>query len=668
MVLKRMYQFIFVGMVLIVFLAQLANQGLMNIVSLGLAVPIIIIAINKIKRAPFFKSDKNMWLISGFFLLINVLLLAYVALNFQINDTSDPLNVQIKAYELIHGNQNWHTSNQEYFYTYPNVVMYTIFLAKVMMVGVHLNIPIQLTLRFMNLLMLIGVSLFSTLAVWQITKKAKSVLISSTILLFYPVMYLYPNLVTYTDTISMFLAALFFYLSALTLTAKKTLVNVLSAVLIIPVFSLMFMFKANMIVLLPAVLALLVIVVVNKMDFKFKTILLAIGIILGLTLATTTTAKIETHYGFEEKSEEKTAVPITHWMNMGLNPVAEKGTGAFDTNDETSAVNAKKDGKTDLITDSIKDRVHLLGTAGLWQQYLGKAQILLGTPLFGYGRYQAGFDTAPLFFIKHQSFFYAALNLLATLCLTLCSVRLLFGFSRIKMLNELNENQLVFAYLVGIASFGLALFHIAIWEVQPRYFLPFLYPLVSLSALTYSNDEIIYPLAQKTTALSLISFSLLGFLSLVLSPLSKRIQPSQAFGNFEYEVRISLREEVKLPKQTSFRLQVPQDIDTLKVNLPTLPGLSVSLSDGSILKPQNNQFILEKHISGGQNVTVHIKNDRIKTNVVSLYSQPNLYKSLYHGSKTKINGTNYYLPYEMDVYDKKPFEPFVYPKNRPLEP
>ena len=47
------------GMVLIIFLAQLANQGLMNIVSLGLAVPIITIAINNKNITPITRRDIN---------------------------------------------------------------------------------------------------------------------------------------------------------------------------------------------------------------------------------------------------------------------------------------------------------------------------------------------------------------------------------------------------------------------------------------------------------------------------------------------------------------------------------------------------------------------------------------------------------------------------------
>ncbi|WP_273709262.1 hypothetical protein [Leuconostoc mesenteroides] len=81
----------------------------------------------------------------------------------------------------------------------------------------------------------------------------------------------------------------------------------------------------------------------------------------------------------------------------------------------------------------------------------------------------------------------------------------------------------------------------------------------------------------------------------------------------------------------SFKLQVPQTIDTLKINIQPQPGLEVALADGTQLMPQNNQYVVVKHFDSSKNIKINIKNKNAKAINVLLYQRTNLFKPLFHG-------------------------------------
>ncbi|CAK1241980.1 unnamed protein product [Fructobacillus cardui] len=75
------------------------------------------------------------------------------------------------------------------------------------------------------------------------------------------------------------------------------------------------------------------------------------------------------------------------------------------------------------------------------------------------------------------------------------------------------------------------------------------------------------------------------------------------------------------------------------------------------MTPRSGHYVLEKRFVANQNVEVVIQRDETKARrPLILYRQPTLYKQLFHGSSVTIDGKQYYLPYEMDIYDRKPFE------------
>lgn len=288
----------------------------------------------------------------------------------------------------------------------------------------------------MTFLFLAGITIFAMLTSWQLNRNRKSLLITALILAVYPVMYLYPNMVTYTDTLTMFLTTVVLYLISVVISTRGY--NTWFAVggLIVLVYAILYAVKPNMIVLLPAVLILLVMAVVMKMKNKVQIIVVSATLVLGIVVSTVTITPITQHYGFDQTQAKKTELPVTHWINMGLNPVGLNGAGAYDMNDDNNARQSRIDNNPQLIKQSIKYRLKTLGIGGIWKLALDKVQTLLGTPLFGFGKYMAGYAKAPTFYIKHQSMLNALFSIIATTVILMIIIKLFV--TNIKLTDDSN--------------------------------------------------------------------------------------------------------------------------------------------------------------------------------------------------------------------------------------
>lgn len=663
MFLKRSFQYVFSALLVVMMVSQLVSQKTTNIIIIGFIMVTVWLYWSKLKLPTRFQSSGLTKILVCIFTIINIGLLLYVALQFQINDVSDPLNVQIKATELLNGNYNWHTNtngNEEYFYVYPNVVIFTILLSKVMSIGVAIGLPIQITLRLFIFLLLSGVTLFSLLTTWILTKKVVNLLWTSLFLMLYPVLYLYPNMVTYTDTATMFLTTLIIYLIAQALKVKSKTYLYFTITI---VFAVLYPIKPNMIILLPAAIGVFILCMALRKPEKMRIAIVSMALLSGLMLATLTTNKIATHYGFDSEASKTTSLPVTHWINMGLNPMGSNGVGAYDINDDNNARQSATNNNKKLIYQSLKYRVKELGVSGIFTISLDKAQMLLGTPLFGYGKYMSGFERAPKFYLKHQSLFNNLFSIIATTILLWCAGGLLIRTWQTDGSNE--DSREVFIYFVGIASIGLTLFHTVFWEVEPRYFLPMLYPLLLLNTINEKSLAVKGPMSLNVPRSLVVAVPLLTAIFLTLNLQSSRIYPSVSFGNMEYPARINFIKPAPLRKTMTFTLQVPQPIDTLKINIQPQPGLKVTLADGTQLIPQNNQYVVVKHFDSSKNIKVVIKNKNNKSINVFLYERTNIFKPLFHGSSISFHGLEYYLPYEMDIFDKSPFQPWNYNSGIP---
>lgn len=659
MIFKKPFQFVSIVFLILFISVQVLSQSLLNTFFLAAGIITVVIILLELKKKLLNTSNKKLWFLSGMIIGINILLLVWMNFHFQINDVGDPLTAQIKAYQLAHGDFNWHIEPSDgisdYFYNYPNTVMYTIFLSKIMTLGIHLGISVQLTLHIMTLTMLVGVIIFSLLSVWQINKNVHSVFMASIILLFLPVLYFYPNFVIYTDTLVMFLTTVLFYLISIILTSKKTWILCVASIMSLLTFAAMYLIKPNLIVLIIAALGM--VICFFKSSLKFPTLIILVTLIGGFITAFSVTKPIENHYSYDQNSQ---ALPITHWINMGLNPSKDASmdaAGSFSWQDALTARHVTQDNKKEMITESIKYRIKSLGISGLIKQFLNKAQILLGPRMFSYGRYQSGFARQPSLYAKHQALFDKVISILFTLILVVILLKVLIGVANRQAFNKLTISQQAFIALVLIGSIGLALFHIVLWEAQPRYFLPMLYPLVMLGSINFDNKQSIQLLEKVNTKTKVYVPMTAGILLIIIAA-SSRTSGKLAFGNFEYINSLELMDEVTLPKKMTVRIPITQDANELSVNIPAKKNIKVKLADGTELIPEKNHFILNKPFKKGQAEEVIIESKG--NNDVYLYKELQLYKSLYHGDKTTIDAVDYYLPYSFKIYDKYPTSKFEY--------
>lgn len=664
MFIKRGFQIAFSAFIVLLLLNQALNQHLENLIAILLLIPALMAGYSAITRLDFVKKSAFLLTVTVLCTALNLLLLLYVALHFQINDVSDPLNVQIKATELVHGNQNWHSNfdgSQEYFYVYPNLVFFTVLISKVMAFAQSVGLSIQLALRLMNFFLLAMVTIFTLLTSWRLSKNIRAIALTAVILLFYPVMYLYPNMVTYTDTWAISCTTVVFYLVAVGLTSQRRLVVVGANLAMIMVYALLYAIKPNMVILLPAVAVLIFMTFFLKMPERWRVVVIAFSLALGIITATVATKSIASSNGYSQSAQKKIALPATHWINMGLNPLGSSGKGAYDFNDESLDIERKLEKKTYLTTDSIKDRLQMLGLGGWFKLALDKSQTLLGTPLFGFGRYASGYAKAPGYYLHHQMMLTTFFAIIATTTVLLAGGQLLIKVWQPYGDQPITSAQRAFSYLVGIAVIGLTLFHTFIWEVEPRYFLPMIYPVVTLIGMVGGVQRL--PALQivrsksnvNWTKLLVLPVTSILFLGLTLS--SAKSIPGIAYGNMEYPIRLAILQPVKASAELRFSLPVPETVNVLKVDIRPESGQSVSLSTGQQLTPRNGHYVLEKRFVANQNVEVVIQRDETKAKrPLILYRQPTLYKQLFHGSSVTIDGKQYYLPYEMDIYDRKLFE------------
>lgn len=438
---RKIFQFALIILLLCIVVAQLANQSLDKILAILFLMPSVFLGFIFMKKGKLMEDVRMQRIVTILCLIVNVGLLAIVATKFQINDVSDPLNVQIKATELLKGDLNWHTNiggGEEYFYIYPNVVPYTIFLSKIMKLALTLGISIQLGLHLMNFLFLAGTTFFSILSVWRITRNQRSVMFASIGITIFPVMYLYPNMVTYTDTPIIFLVTFLFFLWSMILTAKSKFTTLFSVLIVVPTFAFMYAIKPNIIIMLPAIILVLFLSWLLKLKKSLQSVAMLVAILCGMMLSYAVNPTIMNHYGFNESDKKELALPATHWINMGLNPSASNGIGAYDLNDENTSRQIKLENKNELVIKSIKYRIKTLGVGGLWNLFCNKAKMLLGTPLFGFGKYQVGFSKAPFIYLKHQMFFNVILEIIATTVTIFASI---VSICKIKSLERLSVQK-----------------------------------------------------------------------------------------------------------------------------------------------------------------------------------------------------------------------------------
>ena len=647
--LHRSFQTIFIVLLVGIFIAQIYGHNSIELIAIFFLTATLFLLRDKIKAKLALWNPSKIKLGIGIALVVNLILLVTISLTLQINDVSDPLNLQIKATELANGNFNWHTDGEEYFYFYNNVVFFTIILSKVIQFAHIVGLSATLMIHLLSSLLLFGLSILSVGTVWNVTANLKKTFLSSLIVLIFPVMYLYPNLIVYTDTLTMFLTTLLLFFTTKVMIANSKYKMLGWGVGIAIAFAVVFLTKANLVILIPAVLGTVIIAAAMNSKYVKKLFFVLIALVIGTGVAVGSQAPITSHYGFNQQEKKEMGLPVTHWINMGLNTDIPGGHGGYVLADDNFARESKLDNNTASITDSIKNRLKSLGILGFYGLLVDKLQTLMGSPLFGYGKYQAGFSKAPDFYMNHESTIDKLLAILSTSLIFMLIIKMIAGI-RIRAFKSLNEREQLLIYLVGIASFGLMLFHTAVWEVEPRYFLPLLYPLLLLSVLFEDNNNN-SAIELKTSILNnkwMVLAITVGSVLLSVAASHETVKPTiMTSGNWEYEARVALFKQVPLTHTMTFKLPVEHDSTSIIINIPADSGIKIKAASGENFVNENNLNVLHGNFKKGTTLVVHIHpNDANPNRSVLLYKEQTLYKKLFHGSSIESDRTKYYLSYQ----------------------
>lgn len=647
----------FVALFLLLFvLAQVTSQS--NV--LGLVVILIIIVL-WLSMSHYIDSwgkkhfkNRIIWFFIGLLLLLNTVVTISIVLFFRSVPVSDPLNALIKATELYQGNFNWHISHvastDQYFFSYPNTVPYTIILSKVVSAFSFLNIGVLSSFRVFNTILIAASNYILVATIYIITKNTISTLKASFIVLLVPVLYLYPNVVVYSDTVSIFIFSTIFFISAILFCHKSKVVLSISAISLVFVFGIGYAIKSNIIILIPAILIILIISFVTKKEHRWRSLVVLASISVGFILAIYATPAVEQSYGYRSEDTKLRSLPPTHWINMGLNVAGTNGPGSYDLYDDNTDRQAVVNNDSKFIADTIKNRCHSLSIFGLINLWAQKFKILMGAPLFGFGKYQSGWFSVPSLYARHQGAIDYLLNTVSAGIIVAIVFRILILV--IIKRKTFFENSPYYFFVIT-SAIGLSMFHTFVWETEPRYFLPMLLPLLLLDALP--NTIVLpakYGLHKKMFKLSTCLW-LITFLSLIVISQTTlaRFYGGANFGNSQYDARIPLRSSIVMKNSETFMLRVPSTgVYDLHINIPVTSSRIVRVN-GVRTTAAGDHYELTSYFKRNMRLKVEISGNKNSDPVFLYRSIDDL--DIYSGSTISAGNGKYFLPYTLHLQDKQ---------------
>lgn len=609
-------------------------------------------------------NNKLIWMFVGLLILISTSVTILVAFFFKVSPVSDPLNALIKANELNQGNFNWHISHvaptDDYFYSYPNTVPYTIILSKVISFFSFFKLNVLDSFRLFNTILILGSNYFLISTVYVITKKPIATLQASLIVLCVPVLYLYPNLVIYSDTLSVFIFSVIFFIVAMLYCSKNKLVMWILTSLLMLTFALGYAIKSNIIILIPAIVLVILMSLVTKIQNKLRSLAIFLAMFLGLLLTLQVTPSMEKHYGYHIDETKHKALPPTHWINMGLNIAGTNGPGSYDLNDDNADRQAVVNNDTDFISNTVKKRFRSFSVFSLIDLWSQKFKMLMGTPLFGFGKYQSGWIFAPNIYVRHQGAIDYLLNVLSAGIIA--AIVLKIYLSLINKERIITENG-AYYYFVITSAIGLAMFHTVLWETEPRYFLPMLMPLLlidSFSSKTTSSlsplESIFYKKFYKIGTFICLSavLCLIG----ISQTSTTRYWGGSVFGNNQYDARIPLKDAIVMRNNETFILPVRINGSyDFRVNIPALSSRGIKVN-GVPMIPSGDHYELNSYFEKNTCLKIEISSDG-KSNPVFLYHAIEKL-NIYSGSTISVESKKYFLPYTLHLQDKQQQSPNIY--------
>ncbi|MBF7140631.1 hypothetical protein ITQ84_09835 [Pediococcus pentosaceus] len=423
----------------------------------------LLLIINGIRRVVNDISDRTYrWCLYIVVALI-VIAQAWVALHFIDAARADLYFVRNQAIALAQGSHKWNY----YFKVYPNNVNSALFEGALLKVLLGWGIKMPWTILNFFRFVWIDTGLLSGLVMLQHWKhaRASSLLFMLTWLLSVPV-YTY-GLFPYNDALVM---PLILNVSALgwLFINKNSCQRWLAGIGTWILLSMGYVMKSNLIVfLIAAFMTAIFASISKKVDWK-----LAIGWLLGSLITLFLLSSFMTNTAKSKGYVKNTnlATPVTSWIAMSLNPDKQGqyyGRDFYSIRDTKTQVAKKK-----KAAASIKTRVKKLGKTGLAYHFYQKFGVFYSHGDFDAINLTSQWVKAPSSYIqrqRHYKFWALMLTQSWYLALLVGSIWQLFA----------QRTHLLITSMLSLAILGLTVFHVLIWEVEPRYSLPLL-PIIML--------------------------------------------------------------------------------------------------------------------------------------------------------------------------------------------
>ncbi len=421
---------------------------------------LIIVKIQQLFKKMNAKQRRIYWIV-----LIALIVIAqlFVLFNFVPYGEADSFFVRKQALALAEGSRHWNN----YFYTYTNNLNYTIFDSWLIKLGRCFGMKYPWI--FINFLQFVWVDLglWASAVILKYWQKPIAKLWLPFIWLIYIPIYCY-GIVNYTDVwilpIPMMVMAC--ELNWRHQTGKKQILPALGIILGIT-FALMM--KANMIVLAIALIMSLCFDPIKAKKSWLKVLGLVIPLLLAIIISVPVGHHLAYHYGFNKDNKQE--LPATSWIYMSLNPQTN---GLYNSSDAYTQMNLKSvQARKEFEKVGIKQRIKQKGIRGMSALWRRKARVFLANGDVDCMRLTSQWQKVPHWFIAHiNGIQFWIGNSLQFLYLTsLVGALLLF-------IPQQNKKKNWHFLTLGLFIIGLSIFHIIFWEVEERYALPIMIPIM----------------------------------------------------------------------------------------------------------------------------------------------------------------------------------------------
>ncbi|WP_155286369.1 hypothetical protein [Lacticaseibacillus zhaodongensis] len=370
----------------------------------------------------------------------------------------DPYRVLAQADQMAAGHMSW---NITYFWRYANNVplayLMSLWLRLTQVVGMSTNVSIHL----LSMLVLDSFIVLLLRTVWQLSKRNSLLLASFAFTMLTPFAYTYYLQVFYSDLPSM-LVLLIVMRILLHWRDGSRRYHIVAGIGLVSATLLGEVIKANMIVMIPALMIIAGLLIHKHQLKKSRLLLPMLLIVLGFGLSTPTNQAI---YRASNYTPNQTyQFPVTHWMLMGMN---SKKFGMYAGKDVGKAIKLPdKAARQKADLKAIPRRAKHLGAFGLVRLWFIKIGIMLNVRDVGRW-YNGGFQAAPQWYNRNASF-YSRLTQISYSTATL----VLFVTLMLRLLTwrpDLTDPRQVVALTGVVTALGYLAFHTLLWETEPRY-------------------------------------------------------------------------------------------------------------------------------------------------------------------------------------------------------